>query len=329
MKPKNTGYKPENDLKEDNRDIQYGSIETVDFGAIPETYLPDNPIPDYQGNRPFCVLHSVSYAMRLLYDKDYSEPFLAAIAEWKESGMPKPGEHYTITYGTSIKYGLWAAQHYGACKESLYPPNNKDWKWLSDKNNIPPEAFNDAQANKIGLYSRIGQADWGNLSADEIMDAIYKWKGVIIGMRGWYKGWYQKYSQPTQEGNTWYHAIILDGIVSKSNRIVRFKNWWDGTNKNVGNGRAWGYMELDKWLSHIAGAFVITKYDKPMKITESQLVKLYQTVFHRQPDPAATGFVGQELEFVLDEFLKSEEFQHYDKVHRVVKEQIEQWARTS
>ena len=266
-----SGYDPTDDLKKDIRDIQYSSIETVDLNKVPEEHLPINPIPDYQNGRPFCVLHGVSYAMRLLYDHDNSEPFLAAIAEWKESGLKDIPfkEYYTITRGTSLKCGLWAAQHSGACKESLYPPGNKDWKWLSDKNNVPPEAFKDAQKNRIGKYLRIGQAGWGNLTADEIMHAIWKWKAVIIGMRYWRDGWYRKYPVPTGNGTTLYHCIDLDGIVSKSNQIVREVNWYDHTYTNQGNGKAWSYMRLKEWIPHICAAFVITQYPIMRKLVRS------------------------------------------------------------
>ena len=62
--------------------------------------------------------------------------------------------------------------------------------------------------------------------------------------------------------------------------------------------------------------YVMTK--KTMTITQNELEKLYLAVFGRLPDSAALGYVGQELSFVLDEFLKSPELKAKGAIEQVL-----------
>lgn len=257
--PQNTGYNPQGDLAYEEKDIQYSSVETVDVSKLPEEYLPNNPKPDYQDGRPFCFAHGPSYALRLLRNKDYSEPFIAAMAEWKEHfhSDGTPNEDYIPTAGGYIKLALWIIQHYGVCEESFYPPN-KDWKELALKKNISQDAFDNALQNKIGLYTRIGNSGWGGTNKFEILDAIKKYKCAIVGFRYWKDGWYRNISEPTQIGKTCHHCIIFDGWRGLDNTLIRYKNWYDPEGINITKGRGGGWMKLSDWIPHLAGVFAIT-----------------------------------------------------------------------
>ena len=62
-------------------------------------------------------------------------------------------------------------------------------------------------------------------------------------------------------------------------------------------------------------------------LTTSQLIKLYQAIFHRPADtPGLDNWKGSTLDQFLDGVLRSEENAMYEKVYDVIKE-IENWAR--
>ena len=256
-----SGYNPKKDLEMDSRDVLYGSVEEI--CDVPDTYLPEYKVtPDYQNGRPFCVSHSVSYLMRLQDNKDYSECFLSAVSEWHENNF---SEDYSPTYGTYIKSCLWAAQHKGASQEKTYPPTlfGGDWKELAKYKNIPKKAFDEADKNKIKLYTRIGKAGFGWANIKEIQDAIKKYKGVVIGMRGWTEGWYRDVSVPIKKGPIWYHAIVLNGWKTEEGKVyVRYANWWDPTLKGRWGGYGKGWLKWEDWKDNITGVFTITDHNR-------------------------------------------------------------------
>ncbi len=55
------------------------------------------------------------------------------------------------------------------------------------------------------------------------------------------------------------------------------------------------------------------------EINQTQLTNLYQAIFHRTLDSGAYGYVGHDLDFVLNEFMNSEEHEQYTKVFSKVK----------
>ena len=57
-----------------------------------------------------------------------------------------------------------------------------------------------------------------------------------------------------------------------------------------------------------------------MKVTKPILEAIYQLTFKRPPDEGAEGYIGQELEFVLTELLKSPEHRAYAKLYAAGKE---------
>jgi len=75
------------------------------------------------------------------------------------------------------------------------------------------------------------------------------------------------------------------------------------------------------WANEYNWNYYITHAkEKPMKITEEQLKKLYNLIFKRDPDEGSTGYIEKSLDFVLDEFLKSKEHKAYSKLYQAAKE---------
>jgi hypothetical protein len=56
-----------------------------------------------------------------------------------------------------------------------------------------------------------------------------------------------------------------------------------------------------------------------MQVKEEELKKLYTTIFHRDIDKEALGYVGHELNFILDEFSKSGEWKLWNGIIRFFK----------
>ncbi|KKL68831.1 hypothetical protein LCGC14_2121030 [marine sediment metagenome] len=64
-----------------------------------------------------------------------------------------------------------------------------------------------------------------------------------------------------------------------------------------------------------------------MILTKAQVNKLYNAIFYRDADKGADGYVGKDLDFVLNELMQSEEAKRYGRVREVVKKQIENWEK--
>jgi len=58
---------------------------------------------------------------------------------------------------------------------------------------------------------------------------------------------------------------------------------------------------------------------KDMRINREQLEKIYQLAFKRNLDYEAQGYVGRDLDFVLDELLKSKENIYYTRLFKAAK----------
>ena len=71
-------------------------------------------------------------------------------------------------------------------------------------------------------------------------------------------------------------------------------------------------------VGFLFGFFVINQvYAHPsneIKITKIQLTKLYQAIFHRDLDADSYGYIGMNLDFILDELTKAEEHKQYTNI---------------
>lgn len=70
----------------------------------------------------------------------------------------------------------------------------------------------------------------------------------------------------------------------------------------------------------VLGFIPASHADSSCTINQNELNLIYNLAFHRQPDSGANGYVGQGLDFSLNQLLGSPENQYYSEVYNSVKE---------
>lgn len=295
----------------DERDVLLSSVQSpIDIPDEYKTAIKRYGI-DSQNGQPSCVGNASSKVkehqeyLDLKKVLDFSPRFIYALCKKIDDWSGK---------GTYLRIAMKVLQKWGVCLEDLFKSDYslpydkfKDWK------EIPDEAIKQAERYKIKTYARVDN-NW-----EALKQAIYQNGVVLSGATGSREGWSQLPIRPPKDDeNTWGHAIALTGY---DKDYIYFVNSWSSSWGSNGI----GYFGKD-YLPLLHSTWTSVDIDTNLLMTKEQITKLYQAVFHREPDEGAWSFINKPLDVVLDGFLNSEEWKKYDPLMKDAKA-IEEWAR--
>lgn len=241
---------------------------------------------DYQDGQPECVLQSYSFLYRQLYkekygeDIDMSECFAYAMAEKDEPGPPDKGSYSRL--------GAKVFQKYGVCEAEYYQPDRQDtsFKEYVDTHNIPQEATDNARNHKVKAYARVDGLGWGEVSLEGILNAIVRYGGCEVALRGTKEDWLQESGiiDPPSSDDYFYHGVALNGWKAEDgwkdnpedNILVRGLNWWDEDREGqLEYAQGSFYFKPSEYLNHINGSFVLTGLEENDSHVEGWVVGNY------------------------------------------------------
>jgi len=265
----------------DSRDVTFA--EAVPFlGDLPEEYDTQDLVPDYQNGIGKCVLESYSYLSRL---QDYYETGEDK-AQSADAGylIAKEVYDHNRAYGTSLLSGAKVAVEWGFPEEDIFPDDERFWgepdKYF-DINRWTHDVRESAAIHRKRAYVRVGGLDFGNITPEEIKEAIYQRKGVVIALRGNNEflgaGTGFVKSPSVLDSRIWYHAIVLKGW-KLFNGILHFKmaNWW--AQDGAFNGNGFGWLKFNEWQPHIWGGFTTVDALNDEFVKKTQMAKLYRSL---------------------------------------------------
>ena len=265
----------------DSRDITFA--EAVPFDDIPEEYDTKDLPPDYQNGIGKCVLESFSYLSRL---QDYYETGEDK-GQSADAGYIIAKEYYDKdrNNGTTLLTGAKVAVEWGFPEDDVFPDDERLWdepdKYF-DLTRWTENIKENAAIHRKLAYARVGGLDFGNISAEELKQAIYQRKGAVIAHRGnnEFLGPGTGFVHPPSAlvDPLWYHAVCFKGY-KKFNDILHFKaaNWWDPKQEGAFNGKGFGWYKFNEWQPHLWGGFTTIDALKDEFVKKTKMAKLYRS----------------------------------------------------
>ncbi|HEX9600677.1 MAG TPA: hypothetical protein VF985_04255, partial [Mariniflexile sp.] len=151
----------------------------VEIGKAPDQDFRVSNVPETkdQGSTDFCVGFEVSYTVEQDKRDRRSAPFIFAAAKKRYYNGDYSG------FGLGLTHGLGVAQHDGVPKDELYP-FQKTRNFMANWRNIPGEAWEDAEKNKMTkgyFFVDVYKDKYENFAA-----AMWHWQEIIITGLMWH-----------------------------------------------------------------------------------------------------------------------------------------------
>jgi len=325
------------------RDIVFSdALSDVDIPTEIETEV---PYPDFQDGCSKCVLESYSYLAKLQDLKETNQEFeLSADFGYiiAKVDIDKNREH-----GTSLLTGAKVAVDYGFPEETYFSDTEKFWGtedyW--DKGRMSPMVFYNAKIHSKKSYIRASGIGFGNVDLKELQQMIYQREGAVIAIRGQDSKWNAVFGFPeppdlNSKEKIFYHAIVVtrNWKLINGELHILIANWWSPQKTKEVNGKAFAWLNWEKWKPHIWGCYSTidrpnTDFPKTLMLKRIQLKDTFDQYIVKKeqkfkiPDEDTLTLLN-ELEILMPlEIVEKEEFDKYIDRGIFPSQKLMEWAQ--